>query len=127
MAIHRLLQNSAFAPEDIIPLVAAYEDCLRILKLSDRSDPITEMAQTGIRDSVQLGRLALEEIGISGSGWARAFNARAWCAAEAPMSFCGAASVRTAPPAAIARAVMRNGQPHEVRLSASGACARLFA
>lgn len=76
MAIHRLLQNSAFAPEDIVPLVTAYEDCLRILKLSDRSDPITEMvakkiieiAQTGIRDSVQLGRLALEEIGISGSG-----------------------------------------------------------
>jgi hypothetical protein len=41
MAIYRLLQNSAFAPEDITALVAAYEDCLRILKLSDRSDPIT--------------------------------------------------------------------------------------
>ena len=58
MAIYRLLQNSAFAPEDIAPLVAAYEDCLRTLKLSDRSDPITEivakkiieLAQTGIRD-----------------------------------------------------------------------------
>jgi hypothetical protein len=49
MAIHRLLQNSAFAPEDIIPLVAAYEDCLRILKLSDRSDPITEMQRRSLR------------------------------------------------------------------------------
>jgi hypothetical protein len=76
MAIYRLLQNSAFAPEDIAPLVAAYEDCLRTLKLSDRSDPITEIlakkiieiAQTGIRDSDRLGRLALEEIGISGTG-----------------------------------------------------------
>ena len=76
MAIYRLLQNSAFAPEDITALVAAYEDCLRILKLSDRSDPITavvakkiiEIAQTGIRDSGQLGRLALQEIGISDSG-----------------------------------------------------------
>jgi len=76
MAIYRLLQNSAFAPEDIIPLVAAYEDCLQILKASDRSDPTTEMvakkiieiAQTGIRDSVQLGRLALEELGIFHSG-----------------------------------------------------------
>src|SRR6516165_1700217 len=38
VAIYRLLQNSAFAPEDIAPLVAAYEDCLRALKLSDRSD-----------------------------------------------------------------------------------------
>src|SRR5215469_11969320 len=37
MAIYRFLQNAAFAPEDIAPLVAAYEDCLRTLKLSDRS------------------------------------------------------------------------------------------
>jgi hypothetical protein len=43
VAIYRFLQHSAFAPEDIAPLVAAYEDCLRALKLSDRSDPITEM------------------------------------------------------------------------------------
>jgi hypothetical protein len=69
MAIYRLLQNAAFAPEDIAPLVAASEDCLKTLKLSDRSDPITvilakkiiEIAQTGIRDSTRLGRLALEE------------------------------------------------------------------
>ena len=75
MAIYRLLQNSAFAPEDIAPLVAAYEDCLRALELRDRSDPITELvakkiielAQTGIRDSSQLGRLALEGIGAFGS------------------------------------------------------------
>ena len=70
------LQNVAFAPEDIAPLVAAYEDCLRTLKLSDRSDPIAqvlakkiiEIAQTGIRDSARLGRLALEELGVSGTG-----------------------------------------------------------
>ena len=76
MAIYRFLQNAAFAPEDIAPLVAAYEDCLRTLKLSDRSDPITqvlakkiiEIAQTGIRDSALLGRLALEELGVSGNG-----------------------------------------------------------
>jgi hypothetical protein len=76
MAIYRFLQNAAFAPEDIAPLVAAYEDCVRTLKLSDRSDPITqvlakkiiEIAQTGIRDSARLGRLALEELGVSGTG-----------------------------------------------------------
>src|SRR5215468_4089014 len=76
VAIYRLLQNAAFAPEDIAPLVAAYEDCLRTLKLSDRSDPIAqvlakkiiEIAQTGIRDSARLGRLALEELGVSGTG-----------------------------------------------------------
>ena len=43
MAIYRLLQNAAFAPEDIAPLVGAYEDCLRTLKLSDRSDPTAQV------------------------------------------------------------------------------------
>jgi hypothetical protein len=46
---------------------------LRALKVSDRSDltteilakKIIEIAQTGVRDSAQLGRLALREIGIS--------------------------------------------------------------
>jgi len=73
MAIYRLLQNSAFAPEDIDRLVAAYEDCLRILNVADRSDPVTErlakkiieIGQTGMRDPVQIGRLALKELGIS--------------------------------------------------------------
>jgi hypothetical protein len=75
MAIYRLLQNSAFAPEDIAPIAAAYEDSLRALKLSDRSDPmaeilakkIIELAQTGIRDSDRLSRLALAEVGYSRS------------------------------------------------------------
>jgi len=43
MAIYRLLQNSAFAPEDIGRLVAAYEDCLRILNVANRSDPLDEL------------------------------------------------------------------------------------
>jgi len=75
MAIYRLLQNSAFAPEDIGRLVAAYEDCLRILNVANRSDPLAELlakkiieiVQTGMRDPVQIGRLALEELGISNS------------------------------------------------------------
>jgi hypothetical protein len=72
MAIYRLLQHSAFTPEDIEPIVAAYEDCLRILKLTNRSDPLTEIiaqaifaiAQTGVRDPIQLRSLALEKIAI---------------------------------------------------------------
>jgi hypothetical protein len=71
MAIYRLLQHSAFTPEDIVPIGAAYEDCLRVLKLTNRSDPLTEIiakaifaiAQTGVRDPVQLRILALEQIG----------------------------------------------------------------
>jgi hypothetical protein len=58
VAIYRLLQQSAFGPEFIDLMVTAYEDCLRILQLSDRSDPlaeviakkIIEIAQTGVRD-----------------------------------------------------------------------------
>jgi len=73
MAIYRLLQQSAFTPEQISPMVAAYEDCLRILKLADRSDPITEMvakaiieiAQTGERDPLRMGQLALKTIGVA--------------------------------------------------------------
>jgi hypothetical protein len=71
MAIYRLLQHSAFTPEDIVPIGAAYEDCLRILKLTNRADPFTEIiakaifqiAQTGVRDPIQLRNLALEQIG----------------------------------------------------------------
>jgi hypothetical protein len=70
MAIYRLLQQSAFMPEDIAPIVAAYEDCLSILRLTNRSDPFTEIiaktifeiAQTGVRDPIQLRQRALEQI-----------------------------------------------------------------
>ena len=69
MAVDRLLQNSAFAPEDIAALVAAYENCLRTLKVRDRSTEllakkIIELAQTGIRDAGQLGHLALEKLAL---------------------------------------------------------------
>jgi hypothetical protein len=68
MAIHRLLEHSAFGPEDIKDLVAAYEAALRTLGLSERSDPLTEIvakriieiAQTGIRDPAKLCALAVE-------------------------------------------------------------------
>jgi hypothetical protein len=71
MAIYRLLQHSAFAPEDLAPISAAYEECLRILKLTNRSDPLTEIiakaiiqvAQTGVRDPIHLRELALKQIG----------------------------------------------------------------
>jgi hypothetical protein len=44
MAIYRLLQQSAFGPEDIDRMTTAYDECLRVLKLVDRADPITEIA-----------------------------------------------------------------------------------
>ena len=72
MAIYRLLQNSAFGPEAIAHLAAAYEKALLALRLEDRPDPTTELiakkiievAQTGARDPEQICKLALAELGV---------------------------------------------------------------
>jgi hypothetical protein len=64
MAICRLLQGSAFGPDEIKVLSSAYEAALQILGLTDRTDPVTEpiakkiieIAQTGVRDPKQLAR-----------------------------------------------------------------------
>ena len=41
MAIYQLIQTASFSPEDVTRLTAAYEDALRKLQLSNRTDPIT--------------------------------------------------------------------------------------
>jgi hypothetical protein len=73
MTIYRILQNSPFGPEEIARLVAAYEETLKTLGLKDRCDPITqlvarkiiEIGQTGVRDPLQLARLAIKDLGAS--------------------------------------------------------------
>jgi hypothetical protein len=73
MAIYRILQNSPLGPDDIARLVAAYEETLKALGLKDRSDPITELVarkileigQTGVRDPLQLAKLAIKDLGAS--------------------------------------------------------------
>jgi hypothetical protein len=75
MAIYRLLQHTAFSPEDISLLVKAYEDCLGALKLPNQPDTKTEavaravieIAQTGVRDPVQIRERVVARIG-PGSG-----------------------------------------------------------
>jgi hypothetical protein len=70
MAIYRILQNSPLSPEDISRLTAAYEATLKALDLTDRSDPITELVarkiieigQTGVRDPLQISRLAVTDL-----------------------------------------------------------------
>ena len=67
MTIHRLLQHSAFNQEDIDRMVGAYEHCLKVAGLADRSDPvaekiakqIVEIAQTGERDPAVVSRQVL--------------------------------------------------------------------
>ena len=77
MAIYRLLENTAFGPEEIERLVTAYEQTLRALGLKDRSDPITwlvaeriiAVGRFGIEDPAEISRLAIKELGIwSGDG-----------------------------------------------------------
>ena len=55
MAIYRLLKFSAFDPEMITSMTAAYEDALRVLRLADRQDPITELVAKKIIEIAQLG------------------------------------------------------------------------
>jgi hypothetical protein len=68
--ILRLLQGRAFDPEAINRMVAAFEDTLRELKLSNREDPmvqrvaklIIECADRGMRDPAEMRDCALEAI-----------------------------------------------------------------
>ena len=72
MAIYRLLQNSAFGPDDIQRLATAYEYALRALELKNRDDPITQIvakriihaAQTGVRDPETLCAMAIKNIAV---------------------------------------------------------------
>jgi hypothetical protein len=75
VAIHRLLQNSAFGPEEIDCMVKAYEASVRVLRSADRSDAsaeavakkIIEVAQTGERDPLKLSKRVLKDLGLSSS------------------------------------------------------------
>ena len=70
MPITRLLQDTAFGPDEIAVLVAAYEDALRALSLVNRSDLATEMvakriielAKQGERDPVRLRERVIEAV-----------------------------------------------------------------
>jgi hypothetical protein len=71
MAIYKLIQNTAFEPEDVERLVTAYEQTLRALRLKDRSDPITQLVaekiiaigRLGIEDPAEISKLAFKELG----------------------------------------------------------------
>jgi len=66
--IRPLLKNHAFGPDEIRVLTTAFEDTLRMLRLANRGDPVTEiiarkiieLAQQGERDPVQLRERAIE-------------------------------------------------------------------
>ena len=57
MPIIRLLEREhhAFGPEEIKVLAAAFEDAMRTLRLTDRTDPATDMVARRIIDLARLG------------------------------------------------------------------------
>jgi hypothetical protein len=70
MPITRLLHNTAFGPDEIAVLVAAFEDTLRALSLVNRADPATEivakkiieLAKQGERDPIRLRERVIEGV-----------------------------------------------------------------
>jgi hypothetical protein len=70
VAIYRLLQKSAFEPDDIKRMTEAYELALIRLHLKDRNDPLTEtvarfiveVAQTGEKDPTTICVHALSRL-----------------------------------------------------------------
>jgi hypothetical protein len=73
MPIHRLLENHAFGPDEIMVLTSAFDDALRKLRLADRADPATEivakkiieLAQRGERDPRRLSERAIRTLSRS--------------------------------------------------------------
>ena len=73
MAIYRIFKTRVFEPEAIAIMSAAYEDALRVLQLTDREDPITEVvakkiidvAELGERDPARICEAALKELGVT--------------------------------------------------------------
>jgi hypothetical protein len=67
MPIRQMLDNAAFNPEETALLRSVFEDTLRALNLSDRTDPITtlvakkiiELASHGERDASRLRQAAI--------------------------------------------------------------------
>jgi hypothetical protein len=70
VAIYRILQRSAFEPDDLRRLEQAYELALQQLEVHDRNDPLAEtvaqyvieIAQTGEKDPKRVCARALERL-----------------------------------------------------------------
>jgi hypothetical protein len=67
MPIRQLLDSAAFNPEETLMLRGVFEDTLRALNLSARTDPVTtlvakkiiELASAGERDAARLRQAAI--------------------------------------------------------------------
>jgi hypothetical protein len=70
MSIYRMLDTTTFGPEEVERLVKAYEQTLRALDLTDRSDPITQLVAEkiiavgpfGIDDAAEISKVVIQDI-----------------------------------------------------------------
>jgi hypothetical protein len=73
VAIYRLLRDAAFGSDEVERITAAYESVLKLLRLSDRTDPITELiaqrvieiARKGEPDPGRISMDVLTDFGVS--------------------------------------------------------------
>lgn len=57
MAIYRLIRESVFEPEAIERMTTAYEQALKVLQLTDRNDPLTELVARKIIQFAEVGEI----------------------------------------------------------------------
>jgi hypothetical protein len=70
MPIYKMLEKQTYEPEEISILSAAFEEALRSLGLTDRTDPVTELvakkiielANRGERDPLRLRDQVLQSL-----------------------------------------------------------------
>lgn len=55
VATYRLFQEAAFGLEETEQMQAAYEAALKLLRLSDRADPVTELIAQRIVEAIRKG------------------------------------------------------------------------
>ena len=71
MPIYRFMKEAAYGPDATRVMTEAYENALHILRLVDRTAPVTEIVakkiieiwRTGERDAHRIAALAFEELG----------------------------------------------------------------
>ena len=72
MAIHRLIANGSFEPNEIEVMTDAYEGALIDLRVTNRDDPITDLiaksivnvTATGERDPILIRERAMNALGV---------------------------------------------------------------
>ena len=72
MAIYRLQQNQPFDPETVERLIAVYEAALKVMRITNRDDPVAqiiakriiEIAQTGVHAPAKLCAAALKDFDL---------------------------------------------------------------